>query len=173
MGIFLYVVAYVGLDGTYVLHKEGNAKVRWTYNERGKVARKAFFDPQDHLVQLVYGYATRHYTYDDLGRETTPLFFDVHGDPVHTRVVVEKVKPDHIGEQRGLQVGDVLISYDGEDIRDAHTFFYELELIKGQRQRELRLLRQDQEVRLTVQPGRLTGLTLVDRVSPTLIKPGL
>ena len=164
--------AYVGLDGAYVLHKEGYAKVRWTYNERGKVAQREYFDTQDRLVQLVYGYATRRYTYDDLGRETTPMFFDVHGEPVHTRVVVEKVEPDRTGEQRGLQVGDILVSYDGEDIRDARTFFNELELMKGERQRELRLLRQDQEVCLTLPPGRLTGLTLVDRVPPTLTKEG-
>ena len=140
--------AYVGLDGASVLHKDGNAKVRLTYNERGKVEQRTYFDPQDRLVQLVYGYAMRRYTYDDLGRETTPMFFDVHGVPVHTRVVVEKVKPDRTGEQRGLHVGDILVSYDGEDIRDARTF-RELELMKGERQRELRLLRQDQEVRLT------------------------
>src|SRR5262249_3835258 len=107
-----------------------------------------------------------------LGRETAPMFFDVHGVPVHTRVVLKKVEPDHTGTHRGLQVGDILVSYDGEEIRDVRTFF-ELELMKSERQRELRLLRQDQEVRLTVPPGRLTGLTLVDRVPPTLIKPGL
>ena len=123
-------------------------------------------------MQIVYGYATRHYTYDDLGRETAALFFDVHGIPVHTRVVVEKVKPDHTGELRGLQVGDILISYDGEDIRDFRTFFNELELMKGERQRALLLLRQGQEVRFTLPPGRLTGLTLVDRVPPTLMKAG-
>ena len=145
--------------------------MRWTYNARGKVAQLAYFDPQDRLVQLVYGYATIRYTYDDLGRETTPMFFDVHGDPVHTRVVLEKVEPDRTGAQRGLHVGDILVSYDGEEIRDVRTF-RELELMKGERQRELRLLRQDQEVRLTLPPGRLTGLTLVDRVPPTLTKAG-
>ena len=121
--------------------------------------------------RLVYGYATKRYTYDDLGRETTPMFFDVHGAPVHTRVVLEKLEPDSNGQQRGLQVGDILVSYDGEDIRDTRTF-RELELVKGERQRELRILRQDQEVSLTVPPGRLTGLTLVDSTPPTLTKAG-
>jgi S1-C subfamily serine protease len=117
-------------------------------------------------VPLAYGYATKRHTYDDLGRETTPLFFDEHGVPVHTRVVVEKVKPDSAGQKRGLHVGDVLVSYDGEAIRDTRTF-RELELEKGERQRELRLLRQGQEVRLTVSPGRLTGLELEDRTEPS------
>ena len=155
-----------------MLHKEGYAKARWTYNARGKVARKEFFDAQDRLVPLVYGYAIRRYTYDNLGRETLRTFFDVHGDPVHTRVVLEEVEPDRTGAQRGLHVGDILVSYDGEDLRDARTFF-ELERMKGERQRELRLLRQGQDMHLTVPPGRLTGLTLVDGVPSTFTKAGL
>jgi hypothetical protein len=162
---------YVGLDDTAVLHKEGNAKVRLTYNERGQVAQRAYLDTQDRPVQLVYGYAMKRYTYDDLGRETTPLFFDAHGNPVHTRVVLEKVEPNRTGAQRGLHVGDILVSYDGEDVRDVRTF-RELELLKGERHRELRLLRQDQEVRLRVLPGRLTGLELEDSIPPALTKAG-
>ncbi len=144
------------------------------YNARGQVARKEFFDTQDRLVQIVYGYATQHYTYDNLGRETTPLFFDVHGAPVHTRVAVKEVEPDTAGERYGLQVGDILLSYDGEEVPDIRTFFNELELTKGERQRELRLQRQGQEIRLEVLPGRLTGLTLVNRVPPALTneRPG-
>jgi hypothetical protein len=164
---------FVGLDGAYVLHKEtGIAKARLTYNERGQVAQRMYFDPDERLVQTVYGYATQRNTYDDLGREIMWTFFDVHGVPVHTRVVLEKVKPDSEGEQRGLRAGDILVSYDGDDIRDTRTF-HELELMKGERQRELRILRQDYELRLQVPPGRLTGLTLRDRIPSTLSKPGL
>src|SRR5262249_38818935 len=86
---------YVGLDGAYVLDKEdGFAKVRLTYNERGQVAQRMYYDPDERLAQTIYGYATIRYTYDDLGRETMWTFFDVHGDPVHTRVVVQKVEAD-------------------------------------------------------------------------------
>jgi S1-C subfamily serine protease len=153
--------AYVGLDGALVPHTDGNAKVRLTYNERGKIAQRAFFDAQDRPVQLIYGYTMRRLTYDDLGRETTPVFFDVHGVPVHTRVVVKKVEPDRAGAQWGLHVGDILVSYDGQEIRDTRTF-REWELEKGECSRELRLQRQGQEVSLTVLPGRLTGLELED-----------
>ena len=164
---------YVGLDGAYVLDKEnGFAKVRLTYNERGQVAQRMYFDPDEHLVQTVYGFATWRSTYDDLGRETMWTFFDVHGEPVHTRVVVQKVEADSTGEQNGLRVGDILVRYDGEDIRDTRTF-RELELMKGERQRELRVLRQGYELRLQVPPGRLTGLKFKNRVPSTLSKPGL
>jgi hypothetical protein len=164
---------FVGLDGAYVLDKKtGVAKVRFTYNERGQIAQRMYFDPDERLIQTVYGYASMRYTYDDLGRETMWTFFDVHGVPVHTRVVLEKVKPDSEGEQRGLRAGDILVSYNGDDIRDTRTFF-ELELMKGERQRELRILRQDYELRIQVSPGRLTGLELRDRIPSTLSKPGL
>jgi eukaryotic-like serine/threonine-protein kinase len=164
---------FVGLDGAYVPYKEnGCAKVRRTYNERGQVAQRMCFDPDERLAQTVSGYATHRYTYDGLGRETMWTFFDVHGAPVHTRVVIEKVEPDRTGEQNGLRVGDILVSYDGDDIRDTRTF-RELELMKGERQRELRILRQDYELRIQVPPGRLTGLELQDRIPSTLSKPGL
>jgi len=164
--------ALVGLEGAPVLHKEGHAKIRLTYNERGKVARREFFDTQDRPVPLVYGYATRHYLYDDLGRETTSMFFDMHGEPVHTRVAVKKVQANRTGAQQGLQVGDILVRYDVAEIRDARTFFHELELMYGERQREICLLRQDQEICLTLPPGRLTGITLEDSVPPPLRKAG-
>jgi hypothetical protein len=153
--------AYVGLDSASVLHKKGHAKVRRTYNARGKVAQVAYFDPEDRLVRLIHGYAIVRFTYDDLGRETMRTFFDLHGVPVHTRVVVKKMKPNRTAQERGLQVGDILVSYDGEEIRDVHMFI-ELELVKGERHRELRILRQDREVLLKLEPGRLTGLELAD-----------
>ena len=164
---------FVGLDGAYVLDKEtGVAKVRLTYNERGQVAQRLYFDPDERLVSTVYGYATMRYIYDDLGREAMWTFFDVHGEPVHTRVVLEKVEADSTGEQHGLRVGDILVSYDGDDIRDTRTL-RELELMKGERQREIRILRQGYELRIQVPPGRLTGLELQNRVPSTLSKPGL
>jgi hypothetical protein len=82
------------------------------------------------------------------------------------------VEANRTGAQQGLQVGDILVSYDGAEIHDARTFFHELELIHGERQRELCLLRQDQEICLTLPPGRLTGLTLEDSVPSTLLKEG-
>ena len=133
----LVELALVGLDGAPVLHKEGYAKRRQTYNERGKVAQVEYFDLQDRPVLLVYGYATQRYIYDDLGREQTSLFFDMHGEPVHTRVEVKKVQANRTAAQHGLQVGDILVRYDGAEIRDTRTFSNELELMHGERQREI------------------------------------
>jgi YD repeat-containing protein len=162
----LLEIAYVGPDGDFVPHQEsGAAKVRATYNERGKVSHLAYFDPQDHLIQATYGYATRHYTYDDLGRETTRVFRDIHGMPVHTRVAITHVDPDSNSQRLGLQVGDLILSYEGEDVGNTHVF-NDFELVRGERRRELRFQRQNQVLTLTVHPGRLQGLELIDRVPP-------
>ena len=102
-------------------------------------------------------------TYDDLGRETRRAFFDVNGAPVHTRVTIRKFEPGSNGQQLGLQVGDVFLSYDGVDVSNEHVF-KELELVRGERRRDLRIQRQGKVVTLEVRPGRLQGLDLVDRV---------
>jgi YD repeat-containing protein len=129
-----------------------------------------YFDPDDRLVQSVDGYATMRVTYDDLGRETRRAFFDVNGVPVYTRAAIRKFEPGSNGEQLGLEVGDVFLSYDGEDVSNEHGF-KELELVRGERRRDLRILRQGQVMSLTVDPGRLQGLDLVDRVPSTANKP--
>ena len=56
-------------------------------------------------------------------------------------------------------------------MRDEHVFD-QLELVKGERPRELRILRQGKFVSIDVPPGRLQGLDLVDRVPPEVGKPG-
>ena len=114
------------------------AKVRRTYDAHGKVAQIAYFGPDDRAVQTVYGYATIKVMYDDLGRETTRKFFDVKGVPVHTQVAIWEFEPSSNGPRLGLLEGDLLLNYDGEDIANTHLFT-ELELVKGERRRELRI----------------------------------
>jgi YD repeat-containing protein len=155
---------YYGLDGALVLLKElGYAKERWTYDAHGKVTQLAYFDPRDQPVQIGYGYAMKRFVYDDLGRETRREFFDVNGVPVHTRVTIRKFEPGSNGQGLGLEVGDHLLSYDGEDIGNTHGFS-QLELVRGERRRELRIQRQGKVVSFNVAPGRFRGLKLVDSV---------
>jgi YD repeat-containing protein len=164
--------AFVDRDGAFVLHKKyGYAKARWTYNERGKVEQMARFDPQDQLMQTINGYAVSRYIYDDFGRETQRVFLDLNEAPVHTRVATQDVESDTNSQRLGLQVGDLILGYDGEDVRNTHVF-EEFELIKGERPRQLRILRDGTFVSIDVPPGRLQGLDLADRVPPESTKPG-
>jgi hypothetical protein len=168
----LLETAFVGPDGAFVLHKKrGYAKARWTYNQRGQVERLERFNPQDQLMQTINGYAVSRYVYDDYGRELQRVFLDLNGAPVHTRVAIRDIEPDRNSQQFGLQVGDLIIGYDGEEVRNTHVFD-EFELVKGERPRELRLLHQGKFVSIDVPPGRLQGLELVDRVPPEAGKPG-
>jgi YD repeat-containing protein len=163
---------YYGLDGSPVLLKEhGYAKVQWTYDVRGHVSQHAYFDPHDRPVQTVYGYAMIRVAYDDFGREMTREFLDVNGAPVQTRVAIRKFKPGSNGERLGLQVGDLLIRYAGEDVANTHVF-RELELVRGERRRELRIQRQGTVLTLDMPSGRLQGLDLVDSVPFALNKTG-
>jgi hypothetical protein len=165
--------AYYGLDGSPVLLKEhGFAKLRRTYDARGKVTQVAYFDPDDRLVQTVYGFAIIKFVYDNLGRETRREFLDVDGVLVHTQVAIWKFEPSSNGQRLGLHVGDVLLNYDGEDIGNTHIF-REMEVVRGERSRELRIQRQGKVVSLTVPSGRLQGLDLVDRVPFGSNKAGL
>jgi hypothetical protein len=50
--------------------------------------------------------------------------------------------------------------------------FDELELVKGERPRELRILRNGKFVTIDLPPGRLQGLDLVDRAPAEVGKPG-
>jgi hypothetical protein len=164
---------YYGLDGSPVLLRErGYAKKRWTYDAHGKVTQVAYFDPDDRLVQTVYGFAIIKFVYDNLGRETTREFLNVNGAPVYTRCAIWEFKPGSNGQRLGLEVGDLLLGYDGEDIGNTHIFS-EMELVRGERRRELRIQRQDKLVSLTVPSGRLQGLDLVDRVPFASNKAGL
>ena len=122
-------------------------------------------------MQTINGYAVSRYTYDDFGRETQRVFLDVNGFPVHTRVAIRDVEADTNSQRFGLQSGDLIIGYDGKDVRDTHVF-NELELVKGERPRELRLLRNGKFMSIDVPAGRLQGLDLVDRVPPSASKPG-
>jgi hypothetical protein len=160
----LLETAFLGLDGAPVLlTKHGYAKKRLSYDARGKVTQLACFGPDDQLVQPVYGYAIIRYVHDNLGRETMRVFLDVNGAPVSTRVAIREFEPISNGQRLGLQVGDLILSHDGEDVGNTHVF-HELELVKGERPRELRMQRGGTVVTVKVPSGRLQGLELVDRV---------
>jgi hypothetical protein len=49
---------------------------------------------------------------------------------VLTRVAIQDVEPDRNSQRFGLQIGDLIIGYEGEDVRNTHMFD-ELELVKG------------------------------------------
>ena len=61
------------------------------------------------------------------------------------------------------QVGDVILTYDGQNVLSSHQFTNTLELFRGDRARELRIERAQRVLSLNVPPGRLQGLELAER----------
>lgn len=161
---------YFGLDGSPVLLKQyGYATKRWTYGANGKAAQLAHYDANDRLVLNSYGYATVRYAYDALGRETNREFYDVNDALVSTRVTIFNMEPAGKAKRVGVQEGDVILGYDGEEVANTHAFS-ELELVKGERPRELTVQRDGRVLSLDVSPGRLTGLETEDKVPAKLTK---
>ena len=111
------------------------------------------------------GFSSMRFSYDEYGRETGRTVFDVTGRKLDYRTVVERVWPSSFAMEVGLRPGDVILTYDGELVANSHHFVNTLELFKGDRRRELRVARGTQILSLDVEPGRLTGLELAERVS--------
>ena len=156
--------AFFGFDSApVILKKFGYAKQRWSYDARGKVSQIAYFDSGDRLARNAYGFATIKFSYDDIGRETRWEYLDVNGRPVFTRVTVDKIEVDSKSQRIGLQVGDLILDYDGQEVADTRVF-RELELVKGERPRTLTILRDGKDLSIDVPPGRLTGLETTDKV---------
>jgi YD repeat-containing protein len=156
--------ACFGTDGSSIVAKKhGFAKARQIFDVGGKLLRVDYFDANDVPARSAKGYARIKYSYDDLGRETKREFFDVDGAPVFTRVTIEKVEPDSKSRRVDLQTGDMIIAYDGQEVADNRRF-HELELISGERRRQLTIERAGRILSLDVTAGRLTGLETADKV---------
>ena len=156
--------ACFGLDGSPIVGKEyGYAKARRIYDAGGKLSRADFFDANGDQTRSANGYARVKYSWDELGRETKREFFDVKGEPVLTRVTIDKVEPDSKTQRVGLLAGDVIIAYDGQEIADDRRFD-DLELMAGERPRQLTIERAGRILSMDVSAGRLTGLDTADKV---------
>ena len=70
-----------------------------------------------------------------------------------------------------MRSGDLILSYDGQDVIDTHMYA-ELELVKGERPRELRIQRDGKILSLDIDAGRL-GLDVLPRVAPEPKKTSL
>jgi hypothetical protein len=104
--------------------------------------------------------------FDDHDTQTDAAYFDVDNKPVRTRVVLTLVKVGWQGEMRGLEVGDVLESYDGKPVVNWARFtrLRERERV-GDPPRQLVVLRKGKRLRFTFRPG-LLGTNMADRVLP-------
>jgi TIR domain/PDZ domain len=159
-------VAYFDESGRPIIASRLGAAVRrWAYDDAGRVAEVTTHDVKGGLIQNAQGFSTMRFSYDEYSREIGRAVFDVTGQKLDYRTVVDRVLPGSFAMEVGLRPGDVILTYDGEIVVNSHQFTNTLELFKGDRSRELRIARGTQILTLDVKPGRLTGLQLAERVS--------
>jgi len=158
-------VAYFDESGRPIIASRFGAAVRrWAYDDAGRVAELTTHDGEGRLIQNAQGFSTMRFSYDEYSREIGRTVFDVAGQKLDYRTVVDRVLPGSFALEVGLRPGDVILTYDGEIVANSHQFMNTLELFKGDRSRELRVARGTQVLNLDVKPGRLTGLQLAERV---------
>jgi YD repeat-containing protein len=159
-------VAYFDVSGRPIIASRFGAAVRrWAYDDAGRVAELTTHDGEGRLMRNAQGFSTMRFSYDEYGREIGRTVFDVTGQKLDYRTVVDRVLPGSFAMEVGLRPGDVILTYDGEIVADSHQFVNTLEVFKGDRSRELRIARGTQILSLDVKAGRLSGLQLAERVS--------
>jgi len=160
----IIVEAYFGIDGSPVVHKKyGYAQMRLAYDNQGNVREASYFGSNGRAGRGAYGYTKRKLVYDDLQREIARTYLDENDKPVRTQVAVVEVTPDSKAQRLGLQEGDIILTYDGEEVVNVRKF-QDLETARSERQRELRILRNANMLLIMIDPGRLLGLDYNDKV---------
>jgi TIR domain-containing protein/PDZ domain-containing protein len=141
----------------------GSAKRRWVY-EAGRVVERSDHAVNGSLIMNAYGYATVKYSYDEHGRETGREVLDTQGRSLPFKVGVDRIAPGSVAAESGLEIGDLIVAYDGQTVSTSEQFLNKLELFRSDRSRELRIERDHQALSLDLPPGRLHGLELAERV---------
>lgn len=158
-------ITYFGKDGApTAASRFGSTRLRWTYDDAGRVAERSDHDATGRAVMNAYGYSIIRYRYDEHGRETGIELLDTERRKLDFKVSVDHIANGSVASEAGLKVGDVILTYDGQTVSTSDQFMNTLELFRGDRARELRIERAERVLSLDVPPGRLRGLELVERV---------
>jgi YD repeat-containing protein len=159
-------MTYLGLDGKPVVHKDGDARAAWRYDERDNQVEAAFFDAEGKPTLLKKGYARWTARYDERDVRIDQTYYDTTGSVLPVRVRVTQVLAKSQAEKAGLQVKDVVVSYDGEPITGLPQFLHAVRRrAAGEKSGPVRLAvrRGEKEVTVEVRPGPV-GLILQEDV---------
>jgi hypothetical protein len=128
------------------------------FDELGRAVEMSYQDAEGKLVMTPRGYARSECKYPADGPPIA-TYFDAENQPLsgEVRVTVLYVAPLSVAARGGIQVGDVLFSYDGHPIRSWFQVPYETNRTAGsEKQVTIELLRNGEPITLTdVDPGRL------------------
>jgi tRNA A-37 threonylcarbamoyl transferase component Bud32 len=148
-----------------VANSDGFALRKATFDDRGNRITEEYFNPEVKPTLHRSGYHKLVTTYDRLGQATSLKAFDVSGKPLRLEVFVTEVVPGGPGQRLGLQVGDVLLSYDAQEIRDLVEFMDQRRLENDPNAtKKLTIQRAGKTIECSLAPG-LLGIRMDSRIT--------
>jgi RIO-like serine/threonine protein kinase len=139
---------------------EGYARKAIKYDDRGNQVENAYFDKHGKsCINISNNYAGWRATYDETGKRITFNWYDIDGHDLVPRILVAEVLPDGQGSEKGLQNGDVIISYDGKQYSDVDKLSNTAK-IPGEMHRILIIQRNGKELSFSMKPGTLGVILL-------------
>ncbi|MFO0846797.1 MAG: hypothetical protein U0797_31270, partial [Gemmataceae bacterium] len=154
-------IATFGPDGQLAASEFGVAKQTRKYDDRYNLREEAFYGPDDQPTAGKVGYARVGFDYDADDHLTGSAYHDVEGHPVKTRVVWLFGSTRLAGTEGAagqLEAGDVVLGYDGEEVRCARLFDQrKREESQEGAPREVRVLRKGKLLTLRIPAGALRG----------------
>jgi YD repeat-containing protein len=88
-----------------------------TVDDKGRVCEETYHGSDGRLVRNKHGQARLTIAYDEKGTARSRSYFDENGKPLTTQVVVQRVLPNTQADRLKIQVGDILLSYDGRPLK--------------------------------------------------------
>jgi hypothetical protein len=157
--------AYFDTNGkTPRRHKDGYHRLRVEYDGRGNCTEEAYFGIDEKPCLCNAGYARVKRTYDKDNGLVESKYFDLKDNPMKVAVVLYVVSPNSQAQKLGLQVGDVLVTYDGKPVLSSDTFVAmraNEKRDKQKKRRDLVVERKGKSIAVSVEPG-LLGVALRD-----------
>ncbi len=159
----LVETAYYGANNQLIMHpKDGYAKRKAAYDQRGNLIEEAYYNQDKKLLMQAFQYAKirldykdkTFLTYDETGDEIDRFYFDWDRSSGVTQVMIIGVFPFSQAEKIGLQLADIILSYDGNNINSVNLF---IELVQkpGEQMRKLVISRNGKILSLKVPLGKL------------------
>jgi hypothetical protein len=157
-------------EGKLSQHKNGYAKATAKYDKRNNLIERVYFGVDGAPIVSKFGYARFMATYDEQGVMRSFVYTDINDQPVKPtgRVVVNKVLENSQAQRLGVQVGDVITTYNQIPINAAAELITATG-VPGDGPRTLVVGRAGQTLTFPVQPGKI-GVGL-DEVAATTSTP--
>jgi hypothetical protein len=158
---------YFDAQGKPARLADGSAGWAARYDGRGNEVEHTYLGPDGKPVApRDKKYATVRGQFDALGDPIDVEYLDAQGNRLRTRVVVTKVDPASRAEEAGLRLGDVLVSYGGQEIGNPKRFKRIRDAERDQDpMKELCVLRGSETVKFPL-PHRTPGYSLRTEVLP-------